>query len=123
MEPELTEAEMLFYSLFEEDLKDDVTLPMCDLRDFSDMESLNDELFNSDKGNDHAVEIEFNMEEEEEPEGYKSKKIKPSKYDGADINQVIQSCVHISQDQQLLSFPRKMEESDGSQIFVALRRP
>ena len=57
----------------------------------------------SEEGNDHAVEFLLGEEEEdgdEEVYGYKSKKIKPSEYEGANVEQVVRSCSHLSLDKQ-----------------------
>ena len=55
---DLTMAEKLFYDAMEEDLEDDDTLPTCDMTDDG---SLDDDLLESEIGNDHA---DMSMEDE-----------------------------------------------------------
>ena len=84
---EHTPAEQLYWEAIEQDLVDENTLPACDLTD-CDKDDLDDE-FEPDKGNNHAVDTE----------AYQTT-INTSKYKKAKIDQVVQSCTHLSQEQQ-----------------------
>ena len=102
----VTLADKLYVDAMEADLEDDDTLPTCDMTDCSD--DLNDEypLEDSEEGNDQAVgsdsDMECSVEEDEDDEiyGVEKKDIKESKYESADIDQVVRLCTHLSQNQQ-----------------------
>ena len=82
-------AEQLFLNALEADLEDDDTLPTCDLTDDEEEDFPDDEEPFSDRGNDHAVDKDLY-----------SSSINVSKYETADIKQVVRSCTHLSQEQQ-----------------------
>ena len=86
---EPTTAEQLYLNMLEADLEDDDTLPTCDMTDCSDM-YLDDEFDDFDKGNEHAVDSEV----------FESQEIKTSLYEQTDIDQVVRTCRHLSQEQQ-----------------------
>ena len=81
-------AEQLFLNALEDDLEDDDTLPTCDMTDDED-DFPNEEDAFSERGNDHAMDKDL----------YPSS-INVSKYETADINLVVRSCTHLSQEQQ-----------------------
>ena len=87
-ETEPSFAEQLFLNALEADLEDDDTLPTCDMTDDEEEDFPNDEEF-SERGNDHAMDKDL----------YPSS-INVSKYETADINLVVRSCTHLSQEQQ-----------------------
>ena len=68
-------------------------MPTCDLTDCSDDDyPLNDD-FESDKGDDHIIDADVYAQESKTA-------INLSKYDNPDIDQVVRSCNHLSQQQQ-----------------------
>jgi len=79
-------AEQMYLNALEADLEDDDTLPTCDMTDCDDM-SLDDEFYDPDTEG-HPVDSEAYAD------------INVSKYDSADIDQVIRSCTHLAQEQQ-----------------------
>ena len=92
--PEPTVAEQLFLNMIEADLEDDNTVPTCDMTECSDDDSVNDDLYgDSDYGNDH-------IEDDEVYAAEKSGDINVSKYETADIDQVVRGCTHLDQTQQ-----------------------
>ena len=75
--------------LLDGDLKDDDTLPTCDMTNCS----LDDEWDDcSDDGNDHAVGNDKDL--------YATGDIQESKYETADIDKVVHSCAHLDLVQQ-----------------------
>ena len=117
--PEPTVAEQLFLNLLEADLKDDDTLPTCDMTD--DDCSLNDE-FGSDYGNDYI----------DDPKLYATNtSINESKYETANIDKVVRACTHLDQTQQnnlrevLDCYPKLFDNELGTypdeQIHLDLR--
>lgn len=84
-------AEQLFMNCLEEDLEDDNTLPTCDMTDCSSV-NLNDDLDEFDIGDEQAVDNDLYAQG--------ASKIAESKYDTADIDQVVRSCTHLNQVQQ-----------------------
>ena len=96
---EPTFGEQLFWDAMEADLDDDDTLPTCDLTDDEgDDDSINDEFINSDIGNDHAYNA--SQEDYDDEPRPKHKKINESKYESADIDEVVRSCTHLNMVQQ-----------------------
>ena len=87
-QPEPTVAEMMLMDMMEADLEDDDTLPTC----AETVCSLDDEFDDFENGNEHAMDQDEDM--------YASDDIKESKYDKADIDKVVRSCSHLSQEQQ-----------------------
>ncbi|NND94264.1 MAG: DDE-type integrase/transposase/recombinase, partial [Flavobacteriales bacterium] len=105
----LSVQEQMFLETLEADLEDDETVPTVASTEFDDDDDfLNDDLEEFEKGNDHAVmsaedEDEVYLEDEDDEakaEGYKSKKIMSSKYEGTDATAVCRSCTHLSLDKQ-----------------------
>ena len=92
--------------------------------------SWNDELMDSEEGNDHAVEFHLGEEEEdgdEEVYGCKSKKINPSKYEGTNVEQVVRSCSHLSLDkqndlQEVLNKCPKLFDAELGVLYTQKRR-
>jgi hypothetical protein len=87
-------SQQLFHDLLEDDLEDPLKESYQISRDETANDQMNDESSrDSDQGNDHAVYAASN-------EGCKSQKIKSSKYEGADISDVVRKCSHLSQEKQ-----------------------
>ena len=107
-EPEL--AEQLYLNLLEADLEDDDTLPTCDMTDCSD----NDEFFedSDDLGDDQAEEGNDGDDMYVE--------INQSKYETADVDKVVRSCTHLTQNQQndlrgvLEKYPKLFDDTLGT---------
>jgi len=103
----ITAAQQLYYSLLEEDIEecdcgcdDTVCSDSGSEASHIDVNVLDDDLFGSDIGNDHAQDDEQDPEAEAARLGYKSKTILPSKYEGATIEEVMSKCTHLSLDKQ-----------------------
>jgi hypothetical protein len=96
---EPTPGEQLYWDTMEVDLEDDDTLPTCDLtEDEEDDDSINDEFLHSDIGNDHAYNA--SQEDYDDEPTSKCKKINKSKYESANIDQVVCACTHLNMVQQ-----------------------
>jgi hypothetical protein len=113
--PEPTPAEQLYLNMLEADLEDDDTLPTCDTTQCSEDDYfLDDDLDGSEVGNDHALEQNGESYVENE-----KVVLKESKYEGADVNQVVHSCTHLNQQQQnelrvvLEKFPKLFDNTLG----------
>ena len=83
-------AEQLFLNALEADLQDDDSLHTCHLTDDEEEDFPDDEEETfSDRGNDHAVDKDLY-----------SFSINISKYETADIKQVVRSCTYLLQEHQ-----------------------
>ena len=76
-------VEQLFLNSLDADLKDDDTLRTCDLTEDEEDDFLNDEESFSNRESDHAVDKDIY-----------SSSINVSKYETADIKQVVRSFTH-----------------------------
>ena len=88
--PEPTPAERLYLDILEAGLEDDNTLQTYDLTETNENDFLNDEFYeDSEQGNDHN-----DMYQAEK------KQITMSKYEMADIDEIVRRCSHLNQVQQ-----------------------
>ena len=88
--PEPTPAEQLYLDILETELEDDNTLPTYDLTETNENNVLNDKFYeDSEQGNDHNEMYQT-----------EKKQINVSKYETADIDEIVRRCSHLNQVQQ-----------------------
>ena len=85
-----TPAMQLYLNDLEADLEDDATLPTCCSTDDED-DDFDDDYDSFQQGNDQAVDSDLYQGD---------RTINESKYENADINQVVRSCTHLPLEQQ-----------------------
>ena len=106
--PEPTPAEQLYLDILEAELEDDTTLPTCNLTETNEDNFLNDKFYeDSEQGNGHN-----DMYQAEK------RQINVSKYETADIDEIVQRCSHLNQVQQngLISVLSKYPKLFGKKL-------